>query len=1258
MIFGLGDSNKAIERARKLYGEGKIDRAIITLERSLSGGKDDFPLLLELGRYFFEINKYVESASNLKRAFHLSPDRWEQVIETIESSHYAADTPVETGILLIEIYVEKELFDDARKVIDASSSDQIEEMYSRYETIYNNVISKKEPEQYTDRDILYLFALALLKQKQNLKAGMEMYELLYITFPKKRAIIQKDLDELIRSNYGNPHPRFLAGKFLIIGQRYEQALKQFERACELDANYIPEVMDIIEEIIKKDKQPALMLFAAKYALLKDDTKKARAYALEMETIKGIPGNEITKIYNEIIRKDKLNTDVRLSLVKMYARDGKFDSVLSELTSIAEANPEKIDELTRIGEEIIEKDPYNANLLYFLADLYLQRDNTEKAIDTFEKLFAASKDLSGEIIDKLNTILKGNLQNTRALNLLADVYAYKKRFDEALFIYEHLMETKDGFELAEKGIRTIVDQNPELLKAKIALGLAAFKKGNHKESLDIINAVVEEDPARVSKMIPQLDSIARSSVELAPYVLQVYDAIPEEAIDPSILRFAKAEAYALAADYKNALSFYQKSLETNPELLDKVIAGMEHVLEDKEDLPTFHFALGKIYLRSKRAQEGMLHIRKANELDPKLSDEVIHILYGLTDKLPKSSMVEIELLRALLNKGAYEQVISECEDAIERYPKEETGSIYLLHGHASLEKGLLKQAALSIVHALDIDESLAEEALRLLKKAQEIDKKNVVVKYGLAKASVVAKRYSEAAHYFYDITKYDPSKINKAVEELKRIAQLDRVNPDVHFALGSLYLTEKRLKDSIEEFRAASELSGSYTDKVIGKLHYIEKHNPVPEVHLNLGQLYAKKRMYAKATHHLMEAYHKDPKLLEQAASYFNKIQEKDPQNTSVLYALSDLAERENDIFSALGMYEKILSTVPEELPKVRGRVEHILKDHGDEPETMLFLAKILALEGKSDESIALLKTIMDEYPDRGDEVMDRLRDMADKGDDAAVFSIIQHSLAHHQLDAIVKQLKKLEHNFSFHERMAALLKAHIAQFPDHASLILYLAKFLFLREDWEGLQEILSRGLATVAETAATPLLMFKYLLPATPEEESKLIRNALIEKMGRKKFYAVVKQLENEKRASQMKRITFARQKSPETTSLLFEEAELLIELGKPDEAITLLSAPFAKTVDRRIAQYLSAKSFFKKGNPVRTIEILRSVSLPKDKELRNKMLLLLSSSYEKIGDYRSALITLQSSAPDVNIEKRIAYLNEMSVNAEIKGGNPIISG
>ncbi len=1257
MIFNVGDSKKIIERAQKLRMEGKIDRAIKTLERSLSGKKNDFPIYLELGKYLFENNKLVESVSNLKRAYHLLPERWEEITEAAESSHFSGGTPVETGTLLIEMYTEKGMFENTRKIIDAHSKEQLKEIESRFETIYDNVISKKASDTYTKRDISHIYVLSMLKQKSNLQDGLLYYEDIFRTFPNESEKILKDIQYLCRTNYGNPHPIFFLGKLLFFNKQYNEGIKYFEKVSELDASFIKKTIAIAETIVQKEKIPVLYLYLAKYELKQGNTKNALSYAHEMENLKDIPHNEISKIYSEIKRKESTNVDVQLSLVRLYTRDGNYDSALSELTNIFESNPEKYDVVTRIAEEIIEKDPLNSNLLYFLSDLYIERGETEKAIVSLEKLFTASKELSGEIIGKLNKALERDLDNTRGLYLLAQAYSYRKRFDDALFIFNHLMETDEGFELAEKGIRKIVEQNPDLVKPKISLGLISFKKGNHKESLDIINSVIETDPSKIARLIPQLDSIARKSEDLAPYVLKVYNEIPAEAIDPFILHFAKAEVLTLSGDYNTAMQQYNSCYDINPDYVDKIIEGLHRIIEQKEDIPEIHFSLGTIYLKADNVTKGLEHIRRAIELDSSLSDKTIKILYKLSKKFPDDPSVEVELLRALMYKGAFEQVIKECEDAVEKYPKSKTGPIYILHGQASLEKGLLKQASLSIVHALDIDETLSHEALKLLKKTLEIDKKNVVVKYALAKASIAAKDYSNAAFYFYDITKYDSKKITKAIEELKKISKYDPVNPDIHFTLGSLYLTEKRLKDAMEEFRATSELSEKYTDKLIGKLHYIEKHTPVPEVHLNLGKLYAKKKMFSKATHHFMKAYHKDSNLAEQSVSFLNKLKELDPRNISILYALAELSEENQDIKNAIEMYERIISQVPEELTKVRNKAKHLAEQHKDKVEPLLFFAKILALEGEAAESIRILKEISNDYPDEIPFVMERLQEMSDRDEREATFALFEYSLSHNQYDNITALLQKIESDFSYHNRMVNQLKLHILQYPEHPELVLYFSHFLFLKDEWQTLKEIISRGLPSLEGTSATRLRLYKHLLLLEEGTDTSSLRNALKKQMGKKEFYSSIKKLRKQKKAFQLQRVQFARKKAPDVPSLLFEEAELHNELGNPDEAIKLLGIRFKSKTDRNFAKILTAKSFFEKNNPVRSIEILRGISLPSDKELKNNMLLLLSSSYEKIGDYKSALIVLKNCEPDANIEKRISYLNEMSVNADIKGGHPIIS-
>ncbi|GAH82345.1 unnamed protein product, partial [marine sediment metagenome] len=235
----------------------------------------------------------------------------------------------------------------------------------------------------------------------DLKEGLKYYVKIFLAFPDEKQKILKDLEKISQLNYSNPYPRFLIGKLLFYENKFKEGIKHFERAVELDKKYIEETVKIMEGITKKEKIPLLLLHLAKYQLIQGKIDKAIAYAMQMENLEDIPLKEIIKIYRGIIRKDNKNMDAHLSLAKLYAKEEKFEPVLSELTNIVELNPEKYEEVSRIAEEIIEKDPYNSNLLYFLSDLYIKRGETDKAILSLEKLFKANKELSHEIIEKLN-----------------------------------------------------------------------------------------------------------------------------------------------------------------------------------------------------------------------------------------------------------------------------------------------------------------------------------------------------------------------------------------------------------------------------------------------------------------------------------------------------------------------------------------------------------------------------------------------------------------------------------------------------------------------------------------------------------------------------------------------------------------------------------------------------------------------------------------------------------------------------------------
>src|SRR3990172_744198 len=102
---------EALNRAKKLAAQGKIDRAIKTLEKGLKGSPEDFDLLLELGRLEFKQGGMKEAASRFKQAYSLNPKEKNRWIDFVETQHYEGEKPLETAELLLEVYSESEEFD-------------------------------------------------------------------------------------------------------------------------------------------------------------------------------------------------------------------------------------------------------------------------------------------------------------------------------------------------------------------------------------------------------------------------------------------------------------------------------------------------------------------------------------------------------------------------------------------------------------------------------------------------------------------------------------------------------------------------------------------------------------------------------------------------------------------------------------------------------------------------------------------------------------------------------------------------------------------------------------------------------------------------------------------------------------------------------------------------------------------------------------------------------------------------------------------
>ena len=87
-------AEKVLQKATKLKSEGKLDKAISLLEKTVKEIPDNLQILIELGTLYFKTDQHKAACTTFKRAQHLSPSAESDLLSIIESLHFERGKPV------------------------------------------------------------------------------------------------------------------------------------------------------------------------------------------------------------------------------------------------------------------------------------------------------------------------------------------------------------------------------------------------------------------------------------------------------------------------------------------------------------------------------------------------------------------------------------------------------------------------------------------------------------------------------------------------------------------------------------------------------------------------------------------------------------------------------------------------------------------------------------------------------------------------------------------------------------------------------------------------------------------------------------------------------------------------------------------------------------------------------------------------------------------------------------------------------------
>lgn len=206
-------------------------------------------------------------------------------------------------------------------------------------------------------------------------------------------------------------------------------------------------------------------------------------------------------------------------------------------------------------------------------------------------------------------------------------------EETLYLLGNTLFQLGFLEETKRVYNHLVDVNPGDDELKIYLAEIEIEDGNEIEALDLLHTIDNTSEAYPQSLLVQADYYHLNGLpEVSIQKLEEAESLlPKE----PVIHFALAEVYFTIADFKNAITYYEKITEVGIEEIggtlisarlgnaylmtgeyQKAANYLSEALSYKDD-PEIFYQLGFVHLNQEEYQQALEALNKAKTLDPSL-----------------------------------------------------------------------------------------------------------------------------------------------------------------------------------------------------------------------------------------------------------------------------------------------------------------------------------------------------------------------------------------------------------------------------------------------------------------------------------------------------------------------------------------------------------------------------------------------------------------------------------------------------------------
>lgn len=389
-FFTTKDREKILEKAVKLKAEGRLDQAIKTLESSAGDAPEDFDLMMELGRDYFELGRRIDAVSALRKAYTLDSQRTDEVVGALTDLHYRASSPIETGDALVEIFTMRREFEELERILKSLSSRDLQLLETRYLKIFENNVRSKSPGQYSSRDMNIVIQLASAEIIMGrAERGFEVAEVLLDVREQDRLAVSNWAKSVGRWKWGDPKPQFFLVKVLLRNQKFDEALNIAQRTIEFDKTYSLRIIEAFSKVtLPANIQVDFLSFTSALEVGIKDIDKAIANLNRLLELDKTKIEDVIKGLRELLRLSPKEQKIIFALGDVYLRANRTGLAIDEYNKVLEIAPGMGDVVLERFHKVFKADPKNPQVIQALVEAYLLKDDPVKATDIIEQCFQA------------------------------------------------------------------------------------------------------------------------------------------------------------------------------------------------------------------------------------------------------------------------------------------------------------------------------------------------------------------------------------------------------------------------------------------------------------------------------------------------------------------------------------------------------------------------------------------------------------------------------------------------------------------------------------------------------------------------------------------------------------------------------------------------------------------------------------------------------------------------------------------------------